>query len=91
MTKLTKAEQEVNIVKYADETEYCDVLYRPCGTPTLPPSGRESRWESHTAPRRHENLFASRLSLAPGEKKAEPEPGAESRTRRTYEGVQRHL
>ena len=33
MTKLTKAEQEVNIVKYGNETEYC--VY--CTDPTEPP------------------------------------------------------
>ena len=33
MTKLTKAEQEVNIVKYGDETEYCAYITDPTELP----------------------------------------------------------
>lgn len=33
MTKLTKAEQEVNIVKYGDETEYCVYCTDPTELP----------------------------------------------------------
>ena len=85
MTKLTKAEQEVNIVKYGDETGYCAYITDPAELPhhlglAKKVGGRVIQHQGGT------KIFYPQDSvLLQVIKKAEAEPGAESRTRPTDE------